>query len=158
MEKVLNNLQMIKDLRVIPRTSVEQYRNTIKTIREIAKELGVNYIIEGSGQKYGNRFSLSVKLIGAAKENHLWGHPYEQEIKDVYDFFNVQSQIAQAIAAELKAVITPEEKQIIEKVSTSNMVALDLYLKADNYLREYKKTLELSSYQTAVNLYNMLLS
>jgi TolB-like protein/lipoprotein NlpI len=127
MEKVLNNLQMIKELRVISRTSVEQYRNTTKSIPEIAKEQGVNYIVEGSGQKYGNKFSISVQLLKAAKENHLWGKSYEQEIKETKDIFDIQGQIAQAIAAELKAVITPEEKQLIEKVSTTNLTALDFY-------------------------------
>ena len=73
MEEVLNNLQKIKDLRVISRTSVEQYRNQTKSIPEIAKELGVNYIVEGSGQKYGNAFRLRAQLIMAAKESHLWG-------------------------------------------------------------------------------------
>lgn len=60
MDKVLNNLQLVKELRVISRTSVEQYRNTAKSVPEIAKELGVNYIVEGSGQRYGNSFSVSV--------------------------------------------------------------------------------------------------
>ena len=82
MEKLLNNLQMIEDLRVISRISVEQYRDLIKTSPEIAKELGVNYLVEGSGQKYGNTFSLSVQLIKAVKkEDRIWGKSYEQEIK-----------------------------------------------------------------------------
>jgi TolB-like protein len=127
MEKVLNNLQMIKELRVISRTSVEQYRNTTKSIPEIAKEQGVNYIVEGSGQKYGNKFSISVQLLKAAKENHLWGDSYEREIKETKDIFDIQGQIALAIAAELKAVITPEEKQLIEKIPTTNVTALEFY-------------------------------
>jgi len=72
MEEILNNLQRIKDLRVISRTSVEQYREQRKSIHEIAEELGVNYIIEGSGQKYGNAFRLRTQLIMATKETHLW--------------------------------------------------------------------------------------
>jgi TolB-like protein len=78
MDEILNNLQKIKDLRVISRKSVEQFRNTPKSITEIAKELGVNYILEGSGQKYGSSFSLRVQLIRAAKENHLWAESYNQ--------------------------------------------------------------------------------
>jgi TolB-like protein len=72
MEEILTNLQTIKDIRVISRTSVEQFRGPAKpTTPEIAKKLGVNYIVEGSGQKYGNKFRLRVTLIRASKESHL---------------------------------------------------------------------------------------
>ena len=135
MEEVLNNLQKIKDLRVISRTSVEQYRNQTKPIPEIAKELGVNYIVEGSGQKYGNSFRLRTQLIMAAKESHLWGESYQQKINEVEDIFMIQSQIAEAIATELKAVITPQEKKIIEKAPTSDLEAYDAYLKGQFYWR-----------------------
>jgi len=129
MEEVLNNLQKIKDLRVISRTSVEQYRNQTKPIPEIAKELGVNYIVEGSGQKYGNAFRLRTQLIMAAKESHLWGESYQQKISDAEDIFRIQSQIAKAIATELNAIITPKEKQLIEKIPTKEYEAFDAYLK-----------------------------
>src|SRR4030042_335807 len=80
MEEVLLTLQAIKDLRVPGRTSVEQYRNPTKSIPEIAKELGVSYIVEGSGQKYGNTFRLRVQLLEGAKDRHLWGESYEEII------------------------------------------------------------------------------
>ena len=127
MEDILNNLQKIKDMRVISRTSVEQYRNQIKSIPEIAKELKVNFIVEGSGQRLGNTIHLSVQLIIAPKEGHLWGKSYEQEIKEPKDLFRIQSQIAQSIAAELKAIITPEEKELIEKTSTASLTSYDFY-------------------------------
>lgn len=121
MEEILTNLQTIQDIRVISRTSVEQYRNTTKSIPEIAKELGVNYIVEGSGEKYGNTFNLNVQLIMAStKEGHLWANSYEQEIKGVNDIFSIRRQIAQAIAAELKAVITPQEKDMIQRNQSFN--------------------------------------
>jgi TolB-like protein len=129
MEEILNNLQKIKDIRVISRTSAEQYRNQNKSISEIAKELGVNYIVEGSGQKYGNAFRLRVQLIMAAKESHLWGESYEQEISEPKDIFKIQSQIAQSIATQLEAEITPQEKQLIDKIPTKNLSAYDAYLK-----------------------------
>ena len=138
MEEILNNLQKIKDLRVISRTSVEQYRNQTKPIPEIAKELGVNYIIEGSGQKYGNSFRLRTQLIMAAKESHLWGESYQQKIKKAEDIFRIQSQIAESIAKELKAIITPQEKDLIEKIPTKQLEAYDSYLKGRFYL--YKLT------------------
>jgi TolB-like protein len=138
MEEILNNLQRIKDLRVISRTSVEQYRGQRKSISEIAEELGVNYIVEGSGQKYGNAFRLRAQLIMTTKETHLWGESFQQKITDVEDIFNIQIKIAESIAAELKAVIAPEEKQLIEKIPTTDLAAYEAYLKGRFYL--YKAT------------------
>jgi adenylate cyclase len=140
MEEILNNLQKIKDLRVISRTSVEQYRNQTKPIPEIAKELGVNYVVEGSGQKYGNAFRLRTQLIMAAKESHLWGESYQQKISEAEDIFRIQTQIAESIAKELKAIITPQEKDLIEKIPTKQLEAYDAYLKGRFYL--YKLTSE----------------
>ena len=159
MEEVLTNLQKIKVFRVLSRTSTEQYQGTNRpTIPEIARKLGVNYIIEGSGQKYANKFRLRVQLIRAkGKETHIWANSYEQELRETSDFFDIQSQIAQTIAKELKATITPEEKKLIEKVPTGNMTALDLYLKANEYEKEYWKTLDSSSYQKAATLYKTII-
>ena len=139
MEEVLNNLQKIKDLRVISRTSVEQYRGQKKPISEIAGELGVNYIVEGSGQKYGNSFRIRIQLIMAAKETHLWGESYQQKIKKAEDIFNIQTQIAESIAKELKAIITPQEKDLIEKIPTKQLEAYDAYLKGQFYWRTLAK-------------------
>jgi TolB-like protein len=130
MDEILNNLQKIKDFSVVSRTSVEQYRDHNRpAIPKIAKELGVNYIVEGSGQKYGNNFRLRVQLIEADNDKHLWAESYEKEIKETKDIFSIQSQIAQAIASELKATITPEERQMIETPSTANLIAYDFYQK-----------------------------
>jgi TolB-like protein/Flp pilus assembly protein TadD len=139
MEEVLNNLQSIKDFRVLSRTSTDQYKDPDRpTITEIAKKLNVNYVVEGSGQKYGNKFRLSVQLIRAkGKETHLWGKSYEQEISETKDIFIIQSQIAEAIATELKASIVPEEKQLIEKASTSNLTAYDFYTRGKEELGKY---------------------
>ena len=90
MDEILNNLQKIKDFRVLSRTSTEQFRGANKpTIPEIAKKLNVNYIVEGSGQKYGNTFRLRVQLIAANNEKHLWGESFEQEIKETKDIFQI---------------------------------------------------------------------
>jgi len=130
MEEILTNLQKIKDFRVVSRTSADQYKGQDRpAIPEIAKKLNVNYVVEGSGQKYGKNFVLRVQLITGKKERHLWANSYEQEIREVKDYIKIQSQIAQAIAAELKAVITPDEKHRIEKIPTENIEAYDLYLK-----------------------------
>src|SRR5690606_31826806 len=80
MEATLNNLQQIRDLRVVSRTSAEKYRNTSKTIPEVADELRVNYVVEGSGQKVGNRILLNIQLIDAQRDSHLWARQYTREV------------------------------------------------------------------------------
>ena len=136
MEEILNNLQKIKALRVISRTSAEQYRGQKKPISEIAQELGVNYIVEGSGQKYGNTFRLRAQLIMAEHESHLWGESFQQKITEAEDLFIIQTKIAETIADELKAVITPEEKKLIEKVPTKSIEAYDAYLRGMFYWKK----------------------
>jgi adenylate cyclase len=135
MEEILNNLQTIENLRVIGRNSVEQYREKKIPTSEIARKLNVNYILEGSGQKYGNIFRLRVQLIKADDERYLWARPYEKEIKDAKDIFGIQSEIAQSIAKELEAAITPREERLIRKTPTTDLRAYDAYLKGMFHLR-----------------------
>ena len=139
MEEILNNLQRIRDIRVISRTSVEQYRNQGKPIPEIARELGVNYIVEGSAQKYGENFRLRVQLILASKETHLWGESFQQKIVEVEDIFNIQIKIAESIANELRAIISPEEKRLIEKIPATDLAVYEEYLKARSYMSDFTK-------------------
>ena len=134
MEAILDNLCKIADLTVISRTSVEQFRNTTKPIREIAKRLNVNYILEGSGQKYGNDIRLTVQLIDAVNDKHIWSSPYEGVADNI---FKLQSQISEAIASELKAIITPQEKQLIQKKPTGSLEAYDAYLQGISYWRKF---------------------
>jgi TolB-like protein/Tfp pilus assembly protein PilF len=133
MEAILLNLSKIKDLRVIPGTSVEQFRVTTKTTQQIGKELGVEYLLEGRFQKDGNNVRLIVKLIKGSKESYEWANEYNRNWNDV---FSVQSEVAQAIASELKAKFTPEEKQLIEKIPSTDLAAYDSYLKGVYYLRK----------------------
>jgi len=155
MDAITLHLSKIKDLRVIGKTSVEQYRNPTKTTTAIGKELDVEFLLEGSFQKFGDNVKLIVQLIKTGKEGHVWANEYDRNWSDI---FAVQSEVAQAVAAELYASITQEEKKLIEKKPTSSMAALDLYLKANDFLKEYEKTRDLSPYQTAVNLYDAALS
>ncbi|MBX2944776.1 MAG: helix-turn-helix domain-containing protein [Cyclobacteriaceae bacterium] len=133
MEATLNNLQKIKDLNVLSRTSAEKYRNSNKTIPEIAKELNANYFVEGSGQKMGDRIVLTIQLIDGATDRHLWSKQYRREANDI---FTLQQEIANDIAAEIQAVITPEEKTRIEKIPTTNMEAYDSFLKGLDLLNK----------------------
>jgi TolB-like protein len=138
MEEVLNNLQKIKEFRVLSPTSTDQYKESDRpAIPEIAKKLDVNYLVEGSGQKYGNKFVLRVQLLMAEKEKILWRKSYEQEIHTTTDIIRVQSEIAQLIADQLNAVITPEENQLIEKISTSDLTAYDFYQKGREELGKF---------------------
>jgi TolB-like protein/tetratricopeptide (TPR) repeat protein len=147
MGKILDNLQVIKEFRVISRTSVEQYRNTKKTIPEIAKELGVNYIVEGEGQKFGNKFSINSKLFEVKKEKNLWSKFFERDIS-VGEIFNVETQIARLIADELEAKLTTEENQLIEKTPTTSLTAWDFYQRGRD---EYSKYLSDKNYTKALD-------
>jgi TolB-like protein len=150
MDAITLHLSKIKDLRVMSRTSVEQYRGTTKTTRQIGKELDVTYLLEGSFQKFGDDIKLIVQLIKASEESHAWGNEYNGKWSEI---FMLQSNVAQTIASELKATFSPDEKQLIEKVPTANLTAYDLFLKANEYRKEYSKARNLDSYQAAVNLY-----
>ena len=126
MESILTKLQKIEELRVISRTSVEKYRNNPKQISEIAKELNVNYLIEGSGQKIGDKILLNIQLIEAPSDRHLLSEQYNRKVTDI---FELQMDIAKNIADKIQAIITPEEAERIYKIPTDNLVAYDYYLK-----------------------------
>jgi TolB-like protein/AraC-like DNA-binding protein/tetratricopeptide (TPR) repeat protein len=132
MEATLNNLQKIKDLSVLSRTSAEKYRNSNKTIPELAKELNATYFIEGSGQKIDGRIVLTIQLIDGATDRHLWSKQYRREVSDI---FALQQEISKDIATEIQAVITPAEKNRIEKIPTQNLAAYDAFLKGLDLLR-----------------------
>ncbi len=137
MESALNNLQKIEDLRVISRTSVEKYRKTDKGIPEIAEELNVNYLVEGSGQRVGNQVLLHIQLIEASSDTPIWVEQYNQEVVDIFD---LQNDVAKKIADAIEAVVTPAELKQIEKKPTENLLAYDYYLQAlDPY---YSRTAE----------------
>ena len=127
MESTLNNLQKIKDLKVVSRTSVEKYRHTDKAIPEIAGELNVNYFVEGSGQKVGDQVLLHIQLIEAATDRPIWSEQYSRKMGDI---FTLQNEVAQQIADAIKAIVTPSELEQIGKVTTENLLAYDYYLRA----------------------------
>lgn len=120
-----------RDLRVLSRTSVEQYRVTSKTINTIGKELKVKYILESTFQKYEDSVRFIVQLIRVNKaESHAWADKYEVKWKDI---FSVQSAVAQMIAREIGVVVSPEEKMIMENPSTSDLTAYDYYRRGRDY-------------------------
>ncbi len=127
MDAILDNLSKIAELRVVSRNSVEQYRDNPKPTPVVAEEMDVSYVLEGSGQKIGNRVLLIVQLIDGKNDHHLWSKQYDREIEKVEDLIDIQKEIAQLVAEAIEAVITPEEKELIEKVPTPNLSAYDFY-------------------------------
>ncbi len=127
MESILDNLSKIEDMRVVSRTSVEQYRNNPKPISVVAEEMDVSYVLEGSGYRDGDSIRLFVQLLDGRKDQHLWSNTYQRDIEDI---FSMLSEIAQQVAGEIEAIITPEEKQLIERIPTESQTAYDLYLRA----------------------------
>ncbi|MCK5372373.1 MAG: hypothetical protein KAQ62_27615, partial [Cyclobacteriaceae bacterium] len=128
MDAILTHLQRIEDLSVRSRTSTEQYRDPDKNVTDIGKALSANYILEGSFQKIGNKANLTVQLIIAETDEHIWAEDYNRDWSDV---FNIQKEIAERIAKELYANISNEARAGIDKIPTNNMVAYDLFLKGD---------------------------
>lgn len=130
-EAILNDLQNINSLRVVSRSSTEHYRYDPKPIYEIAEELQVNYIIEGSGQKIGDRVVLNIQLIDAWKDKQVSGRRYDLVIDDV---FQLQSQIAMDIVSEIEILISPEEEQRLKYQHTHNSKAYDHFLKGQELI------------------------
>jgi len=126
MESSLNNLQKIEDLRVISRTSVEKYRNSDKTISEIADELNVSYVVEGSGQRVGDQVLLNIQLIEASTDTPIWTEQYKYK---VVNLFSLQNAVAKKIADAIQAKVTPAELERIDKKPTESVLAYDYYLK-----------------------------
>lgn len=128
-EDILTNLAHVRELRVVSRTSVMPYRATTKKVPEIGRELHVAYILEGSVQRAGSMVHFTAQLIRAANDEHLWAKSYDRELTAA-NVFAIQAELAQAIASELQAALSPQEKSLIARRPTGNLAAYDLYLKA----------------------------
>lgn len=146
-EDILTHLALIHDLRVVSRTSVEQYRNTTKPIREIGQDLHVAYILEGSVQREGNRVRVTGQLIRADTDEHVWAQAYDRDLTDI---FAIQSELSQAIANALETQLSPQEQTLIAQRPTANIAAYDLLLKARQV--EDADDLGRNTYQKATSL------
>jgi TolB-like protein/Flp pilus assembly protein TadD len=126
-DEILTDLAKIADLKVISRTSVLQYKSGVaRNLREIGQQLGVANVVEGSVQRSGNRVRVNAQLVDARNDTHLWAQTYDRDLADV---FAIQSEIAKAIAEQLQAKLSPNEKAAIEKPPTKDLTAYDLYLR-----------------------------
>ncbi len=126
-EDILTNLALVHELRVVSRTSVMQYRDTKKPIGQIASELGVTYVLEGSVRRSGNKVRVTGQLIHAATDEHVWAQNYDRDLTDI---FAIQTELSQQIAGALRAALSPEEKVRIARRPTENTVAYDLFLRS----------------------------
>lgn len=136
-EDILTNLALIRELRIVSRTSVMQYRDTKKTMKQIAAELGVTYILEGSVRRSGNKVRVTGQLIHAATDEHVWAKSYDRDLTDI---FTIQSELSSQIASALKAALSPEEKALIARKPTENPAAYDLFLRARDILNREGNT------------------
>ena len=148
-DDLLTQLSKIEAFSVISRTSVMEYRDTTKNLREIAQELRVANVIEGSVQRAGDRVRINVQLIDAYTDEHLWAETYDRELT-TGNLFDIQSEIARAIANALRATLTDSELASVADVPTDNIAAYDLYLQARRF-----STLDVNAIgiQTALELY-----
>jgi serine/threonine protein kinase/tetratricopeptide (TPR) repeat protein len=149
-EDILAQLSKIQNLKVVSRTSVMRYKGTQKPIREIAAELGVATILEGSVRRAGNRVRIVGQLVDASTDEHLWSETYDRQLEDV---FAIQTDVAQRIAGSLQATLSSAEKKRIEGRPTENFLAYDLYLKG----REQYNRLRREDNETAIEYFQKAL-
>ena len=152
-DDLLTNLSKIGDLKVISRTSVMPYRGKASNLREIGKALGVGTILEGSVRRIGNRVRVNVQLINAENDEHIWAEDYDRELTDV---FAIQTDLAQKIATELRAKLSPSEKAQMEHKPTENGEAYLAFVQAHDLSCSYEDPAKLKQseqlYQRAVDL------
>ncbi len=129
-DEILMRLSRIADLKVISRTSTQHYKSAPENLPEIAKQLGVAHILEGSVQKANDAVRVNVQLIKAANDSHLWADTFDRKLTDI---FSVESEVAKAIADQLRAKLTGEEEQLIAAKPTENVEAHDAYLRGLAY-------------------------
>jgi serine/threonine protein kinase/tetratricopeptide (TPR) repeat protein len=133
-EDIITQLSNIGELKVISRTSAMQYKNTGKNLREIARELNVVTVLEGSVRRAGNQVRIVAQLIDATNDEHLWAQTYDKEMTQI---FAIQSDVAQQIASALKAKLSPAAKEKLNKKPTENLDAYAYYLKGRDYYYRY---------------------
>jgi TolB-like protein len=134
-DQILTNLAKVSDLKVISHTSVRQYKTGAeRNMREIGRQLGVAYIMEGSVQRARDRLRINAELIDARTDSHIWAETYDRTAADL---FAIQSELAQSIATQLKAKLSPQQKAEIEERPTQDLDAFELYLQAKTIIDSY---------------------
>ncbi len=154
-EEITTQLTKIAELKVIGSTSSMSYKGSKKSIKEIAEELGVASILEGSVQKTGNQIKIIAKLIDVSSLQNIWANTWDREFKEV---FTIQSEVAQQIAFQLKANLTNEEKKNIEKKPTNNPEAYQYYLQGNQLHNSFWQTRSLDLFESSKAMFEKALN
>ncbi len=136
-EELLTQLALLSEFKVVSRTSVMDYRDSKKNMRQIGSELGVNSLVEGSVRRAGNQVRVTAQLIEAGSDKHLWAASYDRELKDI---FAIQSELATEIARALKVSLSPHDEKQLARKPTENLAAYDLYLRHQELVNSAKGT------------------
>jgi TolB-like protein/DNA-binding winged helix-turn-helix (wHTH) protein len=162
-DELISALSQVSALKVISHTSARRYENTNKTLPQIAEELGADGVVEGTVQRVGDRVRVSVQLINASQDAHLWAQNYERDVRDV---FGLESEVAQAIAQEVRAQLTPREQNRLARTRQVNLEAVEAYLQAqyhwehagrENFKRGMESTVQ-EERKLAADLYQRALA
>ncbi|MDX5585269.1 MAG: tetratricopeptide repeat protein [Aureibaculum sp.] len=145
--EIITDLYHISEFRVIGYTSTLQYKDSQKSIADIGRELGVNYIVEGTLERQGNKVNIHVQVIRAMNETHVWAEEFEGEWEDI---FRIQDEIALKVANNLKAILLENEIENIEKIPTENLEAYNYYLLGNEH---FWRSFEEQDWSVAINLY-----
>ncbi|MCK4560010.1 MAG: protein kinase [Calditrichia bacterium] len=135
-EDIIAQLSKISDLKVISRTSIMQYKTVKKSLPEIAEDLNVTMILEGTVRLSDDRIRIVAQLIEAKEDKHIWAETYDREMRDI---FAIQSDVAEKIASVLKVELSPKELSLIQKKPTENLAAYNFYIKGREYYHRYQK-------------------
>lgn len=149
-ENILIQLAMLRNIRVISRTSVMRYKKTTKSAPEIGAELGVKYLLEGSAQSHGNKVRINVQLVDAQKDTQVWARAFVESLDDI---FEIQGNVAQAVAKELQSSLNPKESEKLKEVPTTNLEAYDLFLKGRHAFNQWG----VQGYRTATEYFKRAL-
>jgi serine/threonine protein kinase/Tfp pilus assembly protein PilF len=154
-DEILTRLSKIADLKVISRTSTQHYKSAPENLREIARELGVAHIVEGSVQKSGDAVRVNVQLINAATDSHVWADTFDRKLTDI---FSVESEVSQKIAAALQANLSPSESHVLAAVRTPDTEAYDLFLRGEYEFRQAQSNESAETYDRADAFYRQALA
>jgi TolB-like protein len=156
-DEILTRLAGIRDLKVISRTSTEQYASHPPDLKAVGKQLGVATVLEGSVQRAGDTVHINLQLIDTQSESHVWAESYDRDVKDI---FAVERDIAQTVAGALKAKLLPEEIERVGEVATQNTQAHDLYLRGRAYFNRANDQFALTATETpqAIALFEQALA
>jgi TolB-like protein/Tfp pilus assembly protein PilF len=147
---ILGNLAKIRDLKVISRTSTEKYASRPGNLKQVASELGVAHVLEGSVQRVGNQVLIELRLIDAATDAHVWAETYTRDVTDV---FAVEQEVARTVAESLRATLSPEESRALATPPTRNAEAFDLFLRAEYLAQKGRGDQDRLLAEQAIGLY-----